>query len=106
MCISLNCLHGSQDSDAFPEEDAIQSWFSRLNLSSFLPKVSIGITTAGTIRRTKLVNLTEVTSISASPPAKIKMFLSATEMEDPITDRIRVVSVVILLITSPVIIVS
>ena len=66
----------------------------------------MGITTAGTIRSTKPVNFKEVKSIRAIPPRNISMFLSATEMEDPITDRMRVVSVVILLITSPVIIVS
>ena len=53
---------------------------------------------ANTIR----VSLAEVNSIIASPPMNISMLRRNQETEDPITERISVVSVVMRLITSPV----
>ena len=59
--------------------------------------------TAGTINNTIAVSLAEVNSISTSPPVTISILRSAMDTDDPITDRISVVSVVIRLSTSPVI---
>ena len=89
-----------------PDEAAIQSWFSRLSTRNRRPSVMIGMTTAGTISRTSPVSLGDVASISTIPPRKINRFRNAMEMDEPITDRISVVSVVMRLTTSPVMIFS
>ena len=96
----------SKASDALPEEAAIQSWFSRLSDRSRLPKTMIGTITAETISKARPASFGEVNSISASPPARISTLRRATEMEEPTTPRITVVSVVIRLNTSPVMIFS
>ena len=62
--------------------------------------------TAGTINKTKPVSFAEVSNIIPNPPTKINRLRSAIETDDPITERISVVSVVIRLRTSPVRIVS
>ena len=93
-------------SEALPELCAIQSWFSRLSFRRRRPSVRIGTTTSGTISRASPVSLAEVSSIITKPPKKISTLRSATETEEPTTDWIRVVSVVIRLRTSPVIVLS
>ncbi len=60
--------------------------------------------TAGTIKRTKPVSLGEVQSRRSTPPKRISTLRKATETDEPMTDRIKVVSVVIRLSTSPVMI--
>ncbi|EKD59573.1 MAG: hypothetical protein ACD_54C01269G0002 [uncultured bacterium] len=62
----------------------------------------IGTTMAGTISSTSPVSLAEVAAISTMPPSRVSRLRSATDTEDPITDRISVVSVVMRLSTSPV----
>ena len=62
----------------------------------------IGTTTIGTKSSTSPVSLAEVNSIRIRPPRKMNILRRATETDDPITDRISVVSVVIRLRTSPV----
>ncbi|OIQ74667.1 hypothetical protein GALL_436780 [mine drainage metagenome] len=89
-------------SDALPEDCAIQSWFSRLNPRRRRPSTMIGTTTTGTISNTNPVSLAEVSIISTRPPSNINKLRSATDTEDPITDKISVVSVVNRLSTSPV----
>jgi len=64
--------------------------------------VMIGTTMAGTISSTSPVSLAEVAAISTMPPSRVSRLRSATDTEDPITDRISVVSVVMRLSTSPV----
>ena len=64
----------------------------------------MGTITAGTTSSTMPVSLPEVNSISTSPPMKSSRLRSAIETDEPITLRIRVVSVVIRLRTSPVMI--
>ena len=63
----------------------------------------IGIRIAGTISSTSPISLTEVRASIASPPARISMLRSAMDSDDPITDWIRVVSVVMRDRISPVI---
>ena len=58
---------------------------------------------AGTISKTRPVSFHEVSANRINPPTSISTLRSATETEDPITDRISVVSVVMRLKTSPVI---
>ena len=65
-----------------------------------MPK--IGINTIGTMSRTKAVSLGDVYNISTRPPRNKSTLRSATETDDPITDKISVVSVVIRDKTSPV----
>ena len=48
----------------------------------------------GTIKNASAVSFIEVASIKKKPPIKIRIFLKATETEELITDRIKVVSVV------------
>ena len=57
----------------------------------------------GTSKRTSPASFADVTKSRTIPPIRIRRFRAAMEMEDPITLRITVVSVVILLRTSPVI---
>ena len=64
----------------------------------------MGTTMAGTISKTRPVSFTLVKNISRIPPNRIKTFRRATETDDPISDRISVVSVVRRLTTSPVMI--
>ena len=64
----------------------------------------IGTTMAGTISSTRPVSLAEVRNSSTSPPSRISTLRSATDTDDPMTDRISVVSVVIRLRISPVMI--
>ena len=64
------------------------------------------MTTAGTINKTNPVSFTEVRNINAKPPIKISKLRKAIEIDEPKTDRIRVVSVVMRLSTSPVSILS
>ena len=66
----------------------------------------IGTITTGTISSTIPVSLAEVKSISVSPPTKSSRLRSAIDTDEPITDRISVVSVVIRLSTSPVMVFS
>ena len=63
----------------------------------------IGIRITGTSSKTSPVSLAEVRNSMTSPPAISSILRSATETEDPITDRITVVSVVMRLTISPVI---
>ena len=91
------------DSDAFPEEAAIQSWFCRDKPRNLRPNANIGPKIKGTIKRTKPVSFGEVQSIMINPPDIISIFRSIQLAEDPITDKINVVSVVMRLRTSPVI---
>ncbi len=93
-------------SEALPDEAAIQSWFSRLRVRRRRPRKTIGTMTAGTIRSARPVSLADVKNIRIMPPNRISTLRSATEMDEPITDRISVVSVVIRLKTSPVMIFS
>ena len=93
-------------SEALPDEAAIQSWFSRLRRRRRRPSTRIGTSTSGTSSSTRPVSLAEVRSISTSPPTRISALRSAMETDEPITDRISVVSVVIRLSTSPVMICS
>ncbi len=62
----------------------------------------IGTTTAGTINSTNPVSLADVSISIANPPSKISMLRKATDTDEPISDRISVVSVVMRLSTSPV----
>ena len=89
-------------SDAFPDDAAIQSWFSRLSVRSRRPSTMIGTTITGTRSRTRPASFGDVTKSSTSPPIRTREFLSATETDEPMTDRIRVVSVVSRERTSPV----
>ena len=89
-------------SEAFPELSAILSWFILLNTLTRRPIPNIGIKIKGTINNTSPVNLAEVINNKIKPPTNIIALRSAYERYDPITERINVVSVVILLKTSPV----
>ena len=62
----------------------------------------IGTTTAGTINNTSPVSLADVSINNTNPPSNINMLRSAMDTDDPITDKINVVSVVRRLSTSPV----
>ena len=64
----------------------------------------MGPTTAGTISRTKSASLPEVSINRTSPPISVSTLRAAIEIDEPRTDRISVVSVVIRLSTSPVMI--
>ena len=86
-----------------PDEAAIQSWLSRDKRRKRRPSIKIGPRMSGTISKTRPVSFGDVQSIMTSPPDIINEFRSNQLAEDPITDRINVVSVVILLNTSPVI---
>ena len=92
-----------RDSEALPDEAAIQSWFLRDSPRSLRPNAKIGPRISGTINNTKPVSLGDVQNIITSPPDIINILRKSQLAEDPTTDRIRVVSVVILLSTSPVI---
>jgi len=59
--------------------------------------------TNGTINSTSPVSLSEVKAMNKSPPIMVSMLRRANEMDDEITDRISVVSVVSRESTSPVI---
>ena len=85
-----------------PEDAAIQSWFSLLMARRRRPSTRIGTITAGTISSTIIVSFAEVSSISTMPPRKISRLRSAIDTDEPSTDWISVVSVVIRLSTSPV----
>ena len=91
------------DSDALPEEAAIQSWFCRDKPRNLRPNANIGPKIKGTINRTKPVSFGEVQSIMINPPDIISILRSIQLAEDPMTDKINVVSVVMRLRTSPVI---
>ena len=77
---------------------------SRLSARSRRPSTTIGTTTAGTISSTNPVSLPEVISSIAMPPNSISRLRNATETDEPITDRISVVSVVSRETISPLII--
>ena len=62
----------------------------------------MGMMMAGTISSTRPVSLNEVRLISTMPPITVRLLRRATETDEPITDRISVVSVVMRLSTSPV----
>ena len=89
-----------------PELSAIQSWLARLSRRTFRPSAMIGTITAGTISSTRPVSLGEVSSIITSPPKNSSRLRRNHDTDEPITDRIRVVSVVIRLRTSPVMVLS
>ena len=59
---------------------------------------------AGTTSSTIAASFGAVTKSMMSPPTSVSVFLRAMEMDDPITLRMSVVSVVIRLRTSPVMI--
>tara|TARA_B100000941_G_C28353072_1_gene472915 strand:+ start:584 stop:793 length:210 start_codon:yes stop_codon:yes gene_type:complete len=63
---------------------------------------SIGTTIIGTNNKTIIDNLIDVKNMKKRPPISNKKFLKANETEDETTDKIRVVSVVILESISPV----
>ena len=58
------------------------------------PKNNTGATNNGTHNKTIPVRRGSVKYIKPMPPKKISTFRNATETEEPITDRIKVVSVV------------
>ena len=82
----------------------MRSWLSRLSARRRRPSVRIGATTSGTPMSTSAVSLGLVTKSSTSPPASTRRLRSATETDEPITDRTSVVSVVSRDSTSPVMI--
>ena len=63
---------------------------------------SIGTTIIGTNNKTIIDNLIDVKNMKKRPPISNKKFLKANETEDETTDKIKVVSVVILESISPV----
>ena len=97
VCADSSC------SDASPDDTAIQSWFSRLSLRTRRPNNTTGINTTGIGHKTRPVIFTDVHNIRPMPPNKISTLRNAIDTDDPITDKISVVSVVIRLRTSPVI---
>ena len=93
----------SRLSDAVPDELAIQSWFSRASTRRRRPSRKIGATTTGTSNNSNPVSLAEVRSSITNPPSATSTCRSASDTDEPITDRISVVSVVMRLMISPVI---
>ena len=95
-------LEDNNISEAIPELSAILFWLSLLSFLNILPIASMGIIIIGTNNNTIKESLIEVRNIKKRPPNNSKVFLKASEIEDETTDKISVVSVVILDNISPV----